>query len=295
MTAALAATLTLATLSSCCGKGECDKDACDTTVSKAVCDSISMAQGNYIGYAILSNFPQIEAQTKATKEDLVKGIQLALNNGQTEGITIGMQFGVQMLNEMKQLKELGIDVDKSLMLAQFKRAFLQDTLNDKIAQQTYVEYQALVNRVQREQREREEARKAASPEALNNVADGADYIAKAKAADPEIKTTDSGLAYKIINEGTGTKAIDGKRMRLAYKEMKIDSTVIADTGDDGRIIYKANINPGFAEGLAFIGKGGKAVLYVPGDIAYGVNGVPAREVGPLETIVYEVTVVDVEE
>lgn len=295
MTAALAATLALTSMTSCCGKGECDKDGCDTLVSKATNDSISMAQGAYIGYAVLSNYPQIEAQTQATKEDMIKGIQLALNNDQSEGVKIGMQFGLQMLNEMKQLKGLGISVDKSMMLNQFKRAFLQDSIDDNAAQQAYITYQAMVNKVQREQQEREEARKAESPEALNNVADGADFIAKAKNADPEIKTTDSGLSYKIINEGTGTKAADGKRMRLAYKEMKIDSTVIAETGDEGRIIYTSNMTPGFVEGLKMIAKGGKAVFYVPGDIAYGVNGVPSRNVGPNETIIYEVTVVDVEE
>lgn len=295
MTAALAATVAITAMTSCCGKGQCSDNSCDTTVSKATVDSISLAQGNYIGFAVLSNFPQIEAQTKATKEDLIKGIQLALNNDNNEGVKIGIQFGLQMLNEMKQLQEMGVKVDKSAMLNQFKRAFLQDTIDESAAQQSYLAYQTLVNRVQREQREREEARIAASPEALKNVADGADYVAKAKSADPEIKTADSGLSYKIENEGTGTKAADGKRMRIAYKESKIDGTVIADTGEEGRIMYLANMNPGFAEGLKMVGKGGKATFYVPGEIAYGVNGVPTRNVGPNETIVYEVSIIDVEE
>lgn len=294
MTAAAAATLAFASLTSCCGKGECNKEGCDTTISKELNDSISIAQGNYIGNAVLSNYPQIEAQTKASKEDIIKGVQLALTTGENEGVRVGIQFGLQMLSEIKQLESLGIKTDKSLLLNNFKRAFLQDTINENAAQHSYVIYQTFVNRVQREQQEREEARKAASPEALNNVADGADYVANIKKNDADVKTTDSGLSYKIINEGTGTKAADGKRMRLAYKEMKIDSTIIAETGDEGRIIYANNMTPGMVEGLKMIGKGGKAVFYVPGDIAYGVNGVPTRNVGPLETIIYEVSVVDVE-
>lgn len=293
--AAIAATLAVAALSSCCGKGECNADGCDTAVAKATVDSISIAQGAYIGNAILSNFPMIEKQGDVTKEDILKGIQLALGAPENDGVKIGMQFGVQMLNEMKQLEGLGIKVNRSLMLNNFKKAFLSDTINQDAAQRAYAYYQQLVGDVQKAQQEREEARKAQSPEALGNRAAGEEFIAAAKQNDPEIKTTDSGLSYKIVNEGEGSKAGDVARARLVYTEKKIDGTEIINTGEKGRITYIANVTPGFAEGLKMLGKGGKAVFYVPGDIAYGVNGVPAREVGPFETIVYEVEVLEVTE
>lgn len=295
ISAAFAATLAVAALSSCCGKGECNADGCDTLVSKATNDSISIAQGAYIGNAVLSNYPQIEQQTKATKEDILKGIQIVLGAPDGEGVKIGMQFGVQMLNEMRQLEEFGITVDRSLMLKNFKHAFLQDTIDQEAAQRAYAYYQTLVGNVQKEQRAREEARKAQSPEALNNVADGADFVKAAKTNDPEIKTTDSGLSYKIISEGEGQKAGDAVRARLVYTEKRINGEELVNTGEKGRMVYMSNIAPGLAEGLKLIGNGGKAVFYVPGDLAYGVNGIPSREVGPLETIVYEVEVVSVGE
>ena len=43
-----------------------------------------------------------------------------------------------------------------------------------------------------------------------------------------------------------------------------------------------------------LSKGGKAKFYVPGEIAYGVEGIPSRNVGPNETIVYDVEVLEVE-
>lgn len=293
--AAMAATLTVAALSSCCGKGECGTDGCDTAVAKATVDSISIAQGAYIGCAVLSNYPMIEQQGDVTKEEIIKGIQLVLGAPDNNGVKIGIQFGIQMLNEMKQLEGLGIKVDRTLMLNNFKKAFLSDSIDQAAAQRAYAYYQNLVGEVQKAQQEREEARKAQSPEALANRAAGADFIEAAKQADPEIKTTGSGVAYKLINEGEAAKAGDAARARLVYTEKKIDGSEVINTGEKGRMTYMANITPGFAEGLKMLGKGGKAVFYVPGELAYGVNGVPAREVGPFETIVYEVEVLEVEE
>ncbi len=293
--AAFAATLAVASLSSCCGKGECNAEGCDTAVAKATVDSISIAQGAYIGNAVLSNYPMIERQGNVSKEEILKGVQLVLGAPDNDGVKIGMQFGVQMLNEMKKLEELGVKVDKSLMLKNFRYAFLQDTISQNAAQRAYGYYQGLVEKVQKEQQAREEARKAQSPEALDNIAAGADFIAEAKKNDPSIQTTPSGLAYKIVNEGEGAKAGDAVRARLVFTEKKIDGQEVSSTNEKGRMTYMANITPGFAEGLKLLGKGGKAVFYVPGDIAYGVNGIPSREVGPFETIVYEVEVLEVAE
>jgi FKBP-type peptidyl-prolyl cis-trans isomerase len=42
-----------------------------------------------------------------------------------------------------------------------------------------------------------------------------------------------------------------------------------------------------------LGKGGKATLYIPADLAYGVNGVPQAKIGPNATLVFEVELVDI--
>lgn len=296
LSAAFAATITVASLSSCCGKGECNATGCDadTAIAKATIDSISMAQGMYIGDAVLSNYPMIEREGNVSKEDIIKGIQLVLGANNSRGTTIGMQFGIQMINEMKQLEDMGINVDRSLMLQYFKKAFLQDTINQDEAQRAYAAYQGLVNAVQAQRKAREEARIAASPEAMQNVKDGESYLAAVMKDDPEVKTTESGLGYRIENAGDGMAVADGKRLRLKYTEKQINGNIIVETAENGRIAYLANLTPGFGEGLKMLSKGGKAAFYVPGNIAYGVTGIPSRNVGPNEMMVYEVEVIDVE-
>lgn len=296
LSAAFAATVAVASLSSCCGSGECNTTGCDadTAVAKATVDSISMAQGVYIGDAVLSNYPMIAREGDVSKEEIIKGIQIVLGANESRGTTIGMQFGLQMLNEMKQLEGMGIKVDRSLMLKNFKRAFLQDTINQEDAQRAYVAYQGLVNAVQAQQKARENALIAASDEAVQNVKKGEVYLAAVMKADPAVKKTESGLGYRIENAGEGKAIADGNRARLKYTEKQLNGTIIVETAENGRVTYLPNLTPGFSEGLKMLSKGGKAVFYVPGEIAYGVEGNPSRNVGPNEMIVYDVEVLDVE-
>lgn len=297
ISAAFVAAIAVTAMTSCCGKGTCGTSACetDTTLSKAVIDSVSMAQGNYIGCAVLSNFPAIKAQeSSVTKEEILKGIQLVFGADDSRGTAIGLQFGVQMLSEMSQLQNMGIKVDRRLMLESFKKVFLQDTIDESAAEAAYGVFQNMVNSVQAEMRAKEEARIAASPEALANVSAGEKYLADAMAADSEIKTTESGLAYKIENKGDGAAVESGKRLMLKYTEKLVDGSVIHETSADGRTSYLPNLNDGFAEGLQMLAKGGKATFIVPGKLAYGVRGLPSRNVGPNATIVYDVEVLDVE-
>ena len=50
---------------------------------------------------------------------------------------------------------------------------------------------------------------------------------------------------------------------------------------------------GFAEGLKMLGKGGKATFWIPGNLGYGGRGVPQAGIGPMETLVYDVEVLDI--
>ena len=46
--------------------------------------------------------------------------------------------------------------------------------------------------------------------------------------------------------------------------------------------------PGFAEGLKLLNKGGKAIFYIPGNLGYGPQGLPAAGIGPNQMLIFEV-------
>lgn len=278
---------------SCCGKGECSTNGIDTTLSKATVDSIALAEGSYIGQAILSNYPRMAQDGIDSKEDIIKGIQLAINSGDNRSTVVGMQFGIQMLNEMKQLEDAGIKVDKELVLKAFKNEFLKDSTDQSQAEMTYGSYQMLVEKAQHELQAKKDAVIAASPEAIANVEAGKAYADSVKAANPSAKVSDSGLTYIIVEPGDTTTIDNRTRLTVLYTEKNIGGEIINTTNDTPRTIYMSNITPGLAEGLKNLGKGGKATLVVPGELAYGLHGLPSRNVGPNETVVYDIEVVDV--
>lgn len=51
--------------------------------------------------------------------------------------------------------------------------------------------------------------------------------------------------------------------------------------------------PGLTEGLKMLGKGGKATFWVPGKLGYKGKGVPQAGIGPLETLVFDIEILDI--
>ena len=71
----------------------------------------------------------------------------------------------------------------------------------------------------------------------------------------------------------------------------MDGTVF-DSSEDARL-SPAGVVPGFGEGLEMLGKGGKATLYIPGKLAYGVDGAPRAGIGPNAMLIFDIEGLDV--
>ncbi|MDO4320574.1 MAG: FKBP-type peptidyl-prolyl cis-trans isomerase [Bacteroidales bacterium] len=282
------------------GAASCSKDgAADATtdnVSKATSDSISMYYGKTIGSYVLADYMRFgeEHKTENTKKDILKGVQLVLGSKADEGTLMGMQIGVQLLNELNQLKEQGIEIDNMKVFKYFKEAFEADSLDMTSVQDYSNTLNRLVGNVQQQAEQRANAAKAEEPEAVDNVKAGNDYVAQIKAQDPEVKTSASGLSYKIINKGDDTAVTDNSILDVNYVG-KFTNGEVFDQNPDGQpaTFSPSGVIPGFSEGLKMLGKGGRAVLYIPGELAYGAQGVPQAGIGPNQMLVFEVEVVDV--
>lgn len=282
------------------GAASCSKygaaDSADSKVSKATSDSISMYYGKTIGSYVLADYMRFgeDHKTDKTKEDILKGVQLVLGTKATDGTLMGMQIGVQLLNELNQLKEQGIEIDNMTVFKYFKESFEADSLDMTNVQDYSNTLNQLVTGVQQQAEQRANAAKADQPEAVDNVKAGNDYVAKVKAEDPEVKTAPSGLSYKILNKGDNTPVTDNSILEVNYVGKFTDGKVF-DQNPDGQpaTFSPAGVIPGFSEGLKMLGKGGRAVLYIPGELAYGPQGVPQAGIGPNQMLVFEVEVVDV--
>ena len=109
-----------------------------------------------------------------------------------------------------------------------------------------------------------------------------------------MKTTASGLQYKIVKEGTGRTPKATETVVVHYKGTTIDGKEFDSSYKRGEPAeFPLNrVIPGWTEGLQLVKEGGKALLYIPSELAYGKRGAGA-DIGPDETLIFEVELVKI--
>ncbi len=101
--------------------------------------------------------------------------------------------------------------------------------------------------------------------------------------------TPSGLAYKVIKEGTGKSPKAEDVVEVHYHGTLADGTVFDSSVERGKTIsFPLNrVIKGWTEGLQTMKEGGKTKFVIPSDLAYGEAGAPPKIPGGA-TLVFEV-------
>jgi FKBP-type peptidyl-prolyl cis-trans isomerase FkpA len=101
--------------------------------------------------------------------------------------------------------------------------------------------------------------------------------------------TESGLAYKVIKEGTGATPSAEDVVEVHYHGTLTDGTVFDSSVERGKTIsFPLNrVIKGWTEGLQTMKEGGKTKFVIPADLAYGEAGAPPKIPGGA-TLVFEV-------
>ena len=113
--------------------------------------------------------------------------------------------------------------------------------------------------------------------------------------DGEVITTDSGLQYIEITEGTGAMPTTASSVVVHYTGYleadgsKFDSSV--DRGQQASFEV-GGVIPGFAEGLLTMKEGGKRRLIIPPELGYGAAGSPPV-IPPNATLIFDVELITV--
>lgn len=104
-----------------------------------------------------------------------------------------------------------------------------------------------------------------------------------------VKTTSSGLQYKITKEGTGKNPKATDTVVVHYKGTLLDGKEFDSSYKRGEPAeFPLNqVIKGWTEGLMYLSEGGKATLYIPSELAYGKRGA-GRDIGPDETLIFDV-------
>lgn len=116
---------------------------------------------------------------------------------------------------------------------------------------------------------------------------------KANAKLKDVKTTASGLQYKVLTEGNGEKPGEMSRVKVNYEGRLIDGTVFDSSYDRGQpATFGVNqVIKGWTEALQLMPVGSKWELYIPQEIAYGDRD--QGKIKPFSCLIFTVELLEI--
>lgn len=193
--------------------------------------------------------------------------------------SIGLDIGTTLKRQL-------IDVN-----AQLLNKGIQDGLSGAKGLLTDEQMKETMAAFQKDMMAKQAAAKKVTAE--KNAAEGKKYLADNKAKEG-VKTTASGLQYKVIKEGTGPSPKATDTVKVNYRGTTIDGTEFDSSYKRGEpATFPVNrVIKGWTEALQLMKAGSKYQLVIPADLAYGERGA-GSDIGPDATLLFEVELVGI--
>ncbi len=113
------------------------------------------------------------------------------------------------------------------------------------------------------------------------------------AQEEDVTVTESGLQYRVIEEGDGDIPTDESNVRVHYTGTFIDGEVFDSTHDreEPAEFNVRGVIDGFSEGLQLMQEGAIYELVLPAELAYGDTG--SGPIYPGATVIFEVELLEI--
>ena len=111
---------------------------------------------------------------------------------------------------------------------------------------------------------------------------------------PGVKTTASGLQYKVVKEGSGESPKATDTVTVNYRGTLIDGTEFDSSYKRGQpaTFPVSGVIKGWTEALQLMKPGAKYQLFIPANLAYGERGA-GGDIGPNSALIFEVELLKV--
>lgn len=133
-------------------------------------------------------------------------------------------------------------------------------------------------------------------EAKEKSAEGELFLAE-NAKKPEVVTTESGLQYEILKEGTGVIPQSTDQVNVHYTGMLIDGKIFDSSVERGEPanFSVTGVIQGWQEALQLMPVGSKWKVYVPQNLGYGPRGAGNGMIPPYAALIFEMELLSIEE
>jgi len=109
-----------------------------------------------------------------------------------------------------------------------------------------------------------------------------------------VRELKGGVLYKVEVSGTGKTPKLSDRVKVRYEGRHVDGRVFDKSkGDDPQEFRVDRTVTGWQEVLPLMREGDKWEVVVPSHLAYGAKGSPYGNIGPNETLVFTIELVDI--
>lgn len=190
------------------------------------------------------------------------------------------------LNIAKSMKQEGLDINPDALAAAMK-----DVFAGAKPQLSEEEVQAVMQEFQKDMMAK---RAKGQQEGLaKNKAEGEKFLADNKKKEG-IKTTASGLQYKVIKDGTGKTPKATDTVSTHYRGTLISGKEFDSSYKRGEPAeFPVNgVIKGWTEALQLMKEGSKWQLFIPSELAYGERGA-GQDIGPNSTLIFDIELLKV--
>lgn len=190
---------------------------------------------------------------------------------------VGLQLGQRMMEQ---------GVGQNLDVEAFAQA-LRDTFAGAQPRLTMEQMQATVQEMQALQQSQQDAAGAAAKAA------GEAFLLD-NAGKEGVQTTASGLQYKVVKAGEGSKPGAGDTVKVHYEGRLLDGTVFDSSFARGEpaTFGVGQVIPGWQEAIQLMSPGSTFEVWIPSDLAYGAQRAGSG-IGPNETLNFTIELLEV--
>jgi FKBP-type peptidyl-prolyl cis-trans isomerase FklB len=183
-------------------------------------------------------------------------------------------------------RKQGIELDPKIFTESFIAAF-----NGKEPEMPVGEMQHIMQNYQRAMEDKKQAERVEAGK--KNIEAGKTFLEE-NGKKEGVHTTESGLQYKVLIEGTGKKPTAADTVETHYEGKTLDGKIFDSSYKrEQTTTFPLNgVIKGWTEALQLMSEGAKYELYVPSELAYGSAGSGAT-IAPYSTLIFTVELIAV--